>query len=112
MKLASPFTTLTEEALGEIVRRLVTALSPRAIYLFGSQLYGVPHRDSDIDIMVIIDDEPVDIEHHKKGYDALRGSGLPVELHICSTKRFQTWGTVIGTLQREIQQKGKLVYAA
>jgi len=105
-------TQVSEAGLAEIVRRLVMQLAPRAVYLFGSQLYGTPHPDSDIDIMVLVDDQPVTIEHHERGYEALRGVGLPVELHICSTERFNVWGQVVGTLQREVQRKGRLLYAA
>ncbi len=105
-------TGLSEDQLGEVVRRLVEAVAPRAVYLFGSQLYGAPTRDSDIDIMVLVDDEPVGIELHQKGYACLRGLGLPVELHFCDTARFNAWGQVVGTLQREIQRKGRLLYAA
>lgn len=112
MKLAGQFSSVTDETLAEMVGRLVVALSPRAIYLFGSQLYGVPRRDSDIDIMVIVEDDPVSIEHHKRGYEALYGSGFPVELHIASRRRFERFGDVIGSIHHEIKQKGALIYAA
>jgi predicted nucleotidyltransferase len=112
MKPANPFSTLTETSLEEIVRRLVAALSPRAVYLFGSQLYGTPHTDSDIDIMVLVEDERVSIDAYQAGYACLRGLGLPVELHLCGTTRFESWGTVVGTIQREVRHKGRLLYAA
>jgi len=112
MKLANPLSKFTDDALSEIVRRLVAAVSPRSIYLFGSQLYGVPTRDSDIDIMVLVEDEQVSLELHQTGYACLRGLGLPVELHFCGTTRFASWGTVVGTIQREVQRKGRLLYAA
>lgn len=103
---------LSQDQLDEIVRRLVTELSPRTIYLFGSQLHGVPTRDSDIDIMVIVEDKRVGMELHQRGYACLRGLGLRVELHFCETARFNAWREVVGTLQREIQRKGRLLYAA
>lgn len=105
-------TRLSEEQLAEIVRRLVSELSPLSIYLFGSQLYGTPHVDSDIDIMVVVDDVTAGVDLHRRGYECLRGLGLPVELHICDRTRFNTWAQVVGTLQREIQRKGRLLYAA
>jgi uncharacterized protein len=102
-----------DERLAEIVRRLVATLSPRAIYLFGSQLYGMPTRDSDVDIMVLVEDESKDfVELNQRGYECLRGLGLPVELHFCSVGRFNSWSTVVGTLQREVMRKGRLLYAA
>ena len=47
---------LSEEVLAEIVRRLTAALSPRAIYLFGSHAYGTPHANSDVDLLLAVND--------------------------------------------------------
>ena len=40
--------------LNEIVRRLVAALQPETIYLYGSHSYGQPHEDSDVDLLVVL----------------------------------------------------------
>ena len=39
--------------IDKIVRQLVEAYGPEKIILFGSYAYGVPHRDSDVDILII-----------------------------------------------------------
>jgi predicted nucleotidyltransferase len=101
-----------DDRLAGIVSRLVTALSPRAIYLFGSQLSGLAHRDSDVDIMVLMEDVMPGVELHKRGYACLRGLGLPVELHFSSRERFERFAEVVGSLSREIHRKGVLLYAA
>jgi len=44
---------LSKELLDEIVRRLVEGANPEKIILFGSQAYGEPDEDSDIDLIVI-----------------------------------------------------------
>jgi predicted nucleotidyltransferase len=46
------FAPVTEEALQEIVHRLVTGLHPHKIVLFGSYVYGTPTADSDVDLLV------------------------------------------------------------
>ncbi|MFN7658777.1 MAG: nucleotidyltransferase domain-containing protein, partial [Dolichospermum sp.] len=45
---------LSTEFLNEITHRLVTALEPEQIFLFGSYAYGEPTEDSDVDLLVII----------------------------------------------------------
>jgi hypothetical protein len=40
---------LSTEFLNEITHRLVTALEPEQIFLFGSYAYGEPTEDSDVD---------------------------------------------------------------
>lgn len=48
------FLPVTEEILAETVRRLVAALNPEKIILFGSYVYGFPSGDSDVDLLVIM----------------------------------------------------------
>jgi predicted nucleotidyltransferase len=113
MKQSDSISTLSEETINDIVRRLVSALSPRAIYLFGSQLYGEPTRDSDIDVLIIVADDAANhVELARQGYACLHGLGLPVELHFASESRFQRFSTVIGSLHREVRNRGKVLYAA
>jgi predicted nucleotidyltransferase len=59
---APGFLPVTEDALSAIVERLVPALNPHKIIVFGSYVYGVPTPDSDVDLLVILDtqDRPVD----------------------------------------------------
>lgn len=112
MKQSDSISTLSEETINDIVRRLVSALSPRAIYLFGSHARGVPHQDSDVDVMVILEEQRATVEHHQLGYSCLRGTGMPVELHVCTSKRFERFADVIGSIEREVHRKGVLIYAA
>jgi predicted nucleotidyltransferase len=103
---------ISDDRLAEVVRRLVAAVSPRAIYLFGSHVSGLAARDSDIDVMVILEDGPPKTDDFKQGYAALHGLGLPVELHFASRARFERFAEVIGSLSHEIHRKGVLLYAA
>jgi predicted nucleotidyltransferase len=43
------------EALPAVVQRLVAALQPEKIILFGSYGYGKPTPDSDVDLLVILE---------------------------------------------------------
>jgi len=104
---------IPQEQLGEIVRRLVDAVSPLQIILFGSYLYGRPTEDSDLDLMVIVDDEGPDrFELSKRAYASLRGINIPIELHFCRVSTFRRFGAVVGSIQREVKERGRLVYAA
>jgi predicted nucleotidyltransferase len=37
-----------------VVERIVRDFDPHRVYLFGSYAYGRPHRDSDIDLLIIM----------------------------------------------------------
>ncbi|MGD9733010.1 MAG: nucleotidyltransferase domain-containing protein [Desulfamplus sp.] len=41
----------------DILEKLSNALILKDVILFGSYAYGNPHKDSDIDIMVVLDQE-------------------------------------------------------
>jgi hypothetical protein len=47
---------LTDPTLAELVRRLVAAYEPEAVYLFGSRARGQPGPDSDYDLLVVVPD--------------------------------------------------------
>jgi len=108
-----PTLRVTQEQLDEIVRLLVETLSPQRIIFFGSHAYGRPHEDSDVDIMVIIaDDAPNRFELAKQAYAAVRDVETPVELHFCRAAMFERFATVVGSFQREVKQRGRVLYAA
>lgn len=112
---ASPAKTtrLTQEQLDEIVGRLVAALSPLRIYLFGSHVYGVPGPDSDIDLLILVADSELPADDQDTcGYRALRGMFLPIELHVRGEREFAERAAVPTSFEKEVQKKGRLLYAA
>ncbi len=108
----NPLSDLSQDALSVAVRRLVDALSPRAIYLFGSHARGVPGKDSDVDLMVLVASDCVGVDEYQRAYAAVRQCGLPVELHFSSEARFNRYADVFGSFQYEVRQKGIRLYAA
>ena len=48
-----------ESKLAEVIARLREALSPIAIYFFGSYAYGNPQSHSDLDLLVIVENSPL-----------------------------------------------------
>jgi predicted nucleotidyltransferase len=46
---------VTPELLGEVIHRIVEAVEPEQIILFGSYAHGTPHEYSDMDLFVIKD---------------------------------------------------------
>lgn len=41
-------------AIRRVVEQIAREFSPERIYLFGSYAYGKPHRDSDVDLLVVM----------------------------------------------------------
>ena len=49
------FSPVTREALDEIVERVSAELEPESIYLFGSYAAGTPTKDSDVDLLIVME---------------------------------------------------------
>lgn len=104
---------INQEAINEIKSRLIEAYNPVAIYLFGSYAWGTPNKDSDLDLLIIVD------ESHEKsfkrpliGYKALRGFELISKDLIIQTKdEFERRSGEISTLEYKIKKDGELLYA-
>ncbi len=49
------FLPVTDDLLAEVTRRIVETVQPEQIILFGSHADGAPQRDSDVDLLVIME---------------------------------------------------------
>lgn len=63
----------TEAVLDEIVRRVVEAVHPDKIILFGSHARGDAGPDSDLDLLVVTPSEEPRLHRAAPAYRALRG---------------------------------------
>jgi predicted nucleotidyltransferase len=104
---------ITIPKLDDVVQRLVAELNPKALYLFGSHLYGTPDCASDVDLLIVVpDDAPSGVTLAKRGYACVYDLGVPVELHFVTARRFERFRNVTGSLSREVAQRGRLLFAA
>ena len=102
-----------DQLLQEIVDRLVEALHPREIYLFGSRARDKSQTRSDVDIMLVVDDNTGDLDELTiEGRLALRGIGVPVDLLVFDRSQMKKWAPVKFSIQNEATRKGKLLYVA
>jgi predicted nucleotidyltransferase len=74
------FAPVTEEALAEIIRRIVTTLQPEKIILFGSYAYGTPSGDSDVDLLVVLDTPARPAERYLCVSRLLRPRPFPLDI--------------------------------
>ena len=61
--------------------RLIDAYNPLSIFLFGSYAWGTPTKDSDLDLMIIVDEsDEKSYIRPRKGFKALRGMKIAKDL--------------------------------
>ena len=68
------------EILNELVRRLVDAVHPTRIILFGSAARGEMTEHSDLDVLVIVPDGTEHVETWNKAYRSLRRFPYPKDI--------------------------------
>jgi predicted nucleotidyltransferase len=105
--------TIDSALLNEMVRRIVAAFDPLAIYLYGSHAYGQPHQDSDIDLLVVVNASP--LSPHQRAvaaYRALRGLLVPVEIKVATRAEFDQRAQWQSSIEKIVHEKGKVLYEA
>jgi predicted nucleotidyltransferase len=91
----------------EIADRVVAALSPERVVLFGSYAWGQPDADSDVDLYVIVADcgEPA-YRLARRAYHALRGVRVPVDLVVRTRAESERNAVVVSTLDHLALTRG------
>ena len=101
---------LTPSFLQEMVRRIVDAVNPAKIILFGSYAYGTPHKDSDVDILVILE---TDTPRHKRPGQinrALAGLLIPKDILVYTPAEIEDWKDIPEAFVTQVVKKGIVVY--
>jgi len=102
---------LDSNLLNEIVQRLVDALKPEKIYLFGSHAYGQPNDDSDVDLLIVVNDSDLPPRTRTvEGYRALRGILVPAEIVVVAKSDYEKRSKWLNTIERVVADKGKILY--
>lgn len=99
--------------LEEIVTRLVRALEPERVYLFGSRARGDYESGSDFDLRVVISES--DLPGHKRDREALRalrGLRAAVDGIVLTRKEFERKLDVVCSLPATVHRDRKLLYSA
>ncbi len=95
----------------EIIDRLVKEFDPIKIILFGSNAWGKPEKDSDIDIMVIVaNDNQKPTQRASRAYRCLKGLLLPVEIFVNTQSELNKYSATPSSLSHKIIQHGKILY--
>jgi predicted nucleotidyltransferase len=105
------FTPVSEEILAEIVRRIVTALHPERVILFGSYAYGTPPGHSDVDLLIILETDARPADRYLAVSRLIRPRPFPLDI-VVKTPDGITQALAKGdNFIREIVTQGRVLYA-
>jgi len=102
----------------EQIKENLKELNPYLILLFGSYAYGTPHKDSDIDLLVVTNDNfiPQSFKEKTDLYISVNehilniASQVPVDLIVYTLPMYKKFVELQSSFSREILSKGIILY--
>lgn len=99
--------------LARILQRLIVALQPERIYIFGSQARGDVTPDSDVDLLIVVSraDQP-GYRLDQAAYHAMGRRELAVDVLVMGREEFDRRARALASLPATVLREGKILYAA
>jgi predicted nucleotidyltransferase len=105
-------TSTIQRLISQIANRVKSRYKPKKIVLFGSYAYGVPRKDSDIDLLIIKNTTKTSIERWIKVRKILRDFNrlIPISPLVYTEKELEERLKIKDFFIKEILEKGKVLY--
>ena len=95
----------------ELPDPVVAYFQPRRVILFGSVARGEAGLDSDIDLLVVLDDDaPEEQLTIQAGIQSRMSYRYPADVIPCRERTFQRMARIAGTLAYEAASAGTVIY--
>jgi uncharacterized protein len=95
----------------ELLDPVVAYFQPRRVILFGSVARGEAGPDSDIDLLVVLDDDaPKEKLSYRAGMEARRPYMSPADVTPCREDTYRRFSKIVGTLPYVARTEGVVVY--
>jgi uncharacterized protein len=96
---------------GELLDAVVAHFDPLRVILFGSRARGEAGADSDIDLLVVLDDDaPADRLGWRSAYEARKDFHQAVDIVPCRRRWFENKRAVVGSLAHMAAEDGVVTY--
>jgi predicted nucleotidyltransferase len=109
MKQAHP--GVDESLLQEVVRRILSVRTPKAVILFGSTARGQSRPDSDLDLLIVESENPLPPHQRATAYRmGLAGIDRDVDLLVYTPDEIDEWAAVPNAFITTAMREGKVLY--
>jgi predicted nucleotidyltransferase len=102
---------VTSKKVDAVIHKIIEVANPLKVILFGSYIDGYVDQNSDLDIMIITQD---DVENPRKESvrirRQLRGISMPMDILVVPQQQWNQLKNQPGQVYREAETKGKVVY--
>jgi predicted nucleotidyltransferase len=101
---------VTEELLRQITQRIVEEFTPEKVILFGSHAWGKPHRDSDVDLLVMMETGQPTIQVAAAIARAARPRFLALDVLVKTPQEVAERARAKDFFIRKILREGRVLY--
>ena len=103
--------TVGQDLLKEVTSRLAAEFQPEQVWLFGSQAWGHPDEDSDLDLLVVVRESTESpVRRAQRAHRCLRGLGIAKDILVKTRAELERFRHVRSSLEAEILERGRLIY--
>jgi predicted nucleotidyltransferase len=101
----------SNETIKIVTNRLREAYNPLSIFLFGSYAWGTPTKDSDLDMLIVVDEsDESQYIRPRKGFKALRGMKIAKDLVVYTKQEFNEYSAELASFAYKIKNDGIKLY--
>ena len=101
---------VTDALLADITERIVRHFDPEQVILFGSYAYGTPHKDSDVDLFVIMEGEGDLFSRIHRVSQVAQVDYLPMDVLTRTPREVQERLDMGDYFMAEVLERGKVLY--
>jgi predicted nucleotidyltransferase len=95
----------------KIVKRIADKFKPEKIILFGSYAYGMPKKDSDLDLLIVKESSLPRYKRAREVRKLLWGiSEIPKDIIVYTQKEIDDWKGVEEAFITQVVKSGKILY--
>jgi uncharacterized protein len=104
---------ISKELTDKIKNLLIQNYNPLKIYIFGSYAWGMPNEESDLDLLLVVDNSDLKVYKRSiKAYQALRDIRISKDILVYTAQEFEERCKDRTTLSYKIMNEGKMIYDA
>lgn len=103
---------LPQEHLDQIVHKIVEAVHPLRIILFGSAARSEMGPESDVDVLVVMPDGTHRRHIAQYLYRCMVGMSIPIDIVVATSADLERHKNTIGLIYRNVLREGRELYAA
>ena len=101
-----------EDILSETLKRILAVVKPKKVILFGSAARGEMHRNSDIDLLVVVPSGMHRRKTAQKIYRNLIGVGFAADIIVVTEDDVERLKDNTSLIIQPVLEEGRVLYAA